>query len=248
MHVFFCQRRIQRRRELTLKAAQAKATLDSYRKEVPPNRKLDTGQIRRYNCTMCERTYSRSSNLKRHVASHRPVDQWNHKCGICHRIFDKLLDLKKHFRLARCAGNGVVTETGKAEEAKGDDTTTPEVTQTALDRLLYVCSTCNKQFKTYSSLKVHENVHTGLKVFICETCGKRFGGQMNLTQHRLTHVNTKQYACKLCSKVFKRSGGLSQHVKSFHMNIKPYQCPVCRRDFALKADMVRCRHSKLKDL
>ncbi|XP_065079068.1 zinc finger protein 724 [Ochlerotatus camptorhynchus] len=244
MHLSLCQKRIQQRRQLSLKAAQARATLDSYRKGVQPNRKLEAGQVRRHSCLMCERTYSRSSNLKRHMASHRPVDQWNHKCGICHRIFDKLLDLKKHFQLAKCAGNSNKNE-GKAEEMKWDDTA-PEVVA-ALDRLLYVCSTCNKQFKTYNSLKVHESIHTGIKVFICETCDKRFGGQMNLTQHRLTHVDTRQFSCTLCPKVFKRSGGLGQHVKSFHMKIKPYQCSVCRRDFALKADMMRCRHSKLKD-
>ncbi|XP_058818876.1 zinc finger protein 799-like [Topomyia yanbarensis] len=204
----------------------------------------------RHNCTLCDRSYSRLYNLKRHMGRHRPRDQWNHKCGVCQKIFDKLFDLKKHFQLSKCMGSGEEASVGYSaenlEECNGSD----RMLQTsggAPDRLLYVCSTCNKQFKSYNSLKVHESNHTGLKVFVCETCGKRFGGQVNLSQHRMTHVDVRQFGCKLCPKVFKRTGGLSQHVKAFHMKIKPYQCTVCRRDFALKADMTRCRHSKLKD-
>ncbi|XP_062549302.1 zinc finger protein 287-like [Armigeres subalbatus] len=241
VHLKFCLERIDRRNKLSIKANQA----IKYRKSIARSSSSSTevqskSQKQRHKCSLCERTYSRSSNLKRHMASHRPVDQWNHKCGICQKIFDKLFDLKKHFQLAKCR-----VENSASSETKTDDTALELVNVS--DRLLYVCSTCNKQFKSYNSLKVHESIHTGLKVFVCETCGKRFGGQMNLIQHRLTHVDTRQYTCKLCPKVFKRSGGLSQHVKSFHMKIKPYQCPVCRRDFALKADMTRCRHSKLKD-
>ncbi|KXJ79128.1 hypothetical protein RP20_CCG002336 [Aedes albopictus] len=242
VHLSFCRKRIQRRKQLQLKATLVKESRKSRKTEPSQNKPRKNDKTHRYDCTMCERTYSRSSNLKRHMASHRPVEQWNHKCGICQRIFDKLFDLKKHFQLAKCSK----VENTDGEEASSVDPLAAEMTGEST-RLLYVCSTCNKQFKSYNSLKVHESIHTGLKSFVCDTCGKRFGGQMNLIQHRLTHVDTRQYACKLCPKVFKRSGGLGQHVKSFHMKIKPYQCPVCRRDFALKADMTRCRHSKLKD-
>ncbi|XP_021704051.1 zinc finger protein 239 [Aedes aegypti] len=243
VHLTFCWKRLQRRKLLSRKADLAKEsrkTESSQANKAQSTSNRKNGKARRHDCTMCERTYSRSSNLKRHLASHRPVEQWNHKCGICQKIFDKLFDLKKHFQLAKCRIESKTDPEERSEE------TGPELVGDAT-RLLYVCSTCNKQFKSYNSLKVHESIHTGLKSFVCDTCGKRFGGQMNLIQHRLTHVDTRQYRCKLCPKVFKRSGGLGQHVKSFHMKIKPYQCPVCRRDFALKADMTRCRHSRLKD-
>ncbi|XP_058453954.1 zinc finger protein 782-like [Malaya genurostris] len=201
-------------------------------------------RVARHHCKLCDRSYSRMYNLNRHMSSHRPVDQWNHKCGVCQRIFDKLFDLKKHFQLSKCMG-GTDVDNNETNSVSLDECGAAE--KPPSDRLLYVCSTCDKQFKSYNSLKVHESIHTGLKIFVCETCGKRFGGQVNLSQHRMTHVDVRQFACKLCPKVFKRTGGLNQHVKAFHMKIKPYQCTVCRRDFALKADMTRCRHSKLKE-
>ncbi|XP_053695709.1 zinc finger protein 568-like [Sabethes cyaneus] len=240
-HVPVCRRRLLKQQLRLDKAKRAQENRKAQRQD----RSSTTG---RFDCTMCDRSYTRLYNLNRHKASHRPVDQWNHKCGVCQKIFDKLFDLKKHFQLAKCTGsNGSGFSMPKPDENTTGDVVSLQSGAVTSDRLLYVCSTCAKQFKSYNSLKVHESVHTGLKVFICETCGKRFGGQVNLSQHRLTHVDEKRFACKLCPKVFKRSGGLGQHVKAFHMKIKPYQCAVCRRDFALKADMIRCRHSKLKD-
>ncbi|XP_055544850.1 uncharacterized protein LOC129729949 [Wyeomyia smithii] len=249
MHFSVCRRRMlrQRRRNDMVKRAKENSKHDRNTEETSSSGKTN----RRFDCTMCDRSYTRLYNLKRHKASHRPVDQWNHKCGVCQKIFDKLFDLKKHFQLSKCAGSSgdrsKFSQHKPDEDTSGEEIVSLQAAGTPSDRLLYVCSTCTKQFKSYNSLKVHESVHTGLKVFICETCGKRFGGQVNLSQHRLTHIDEKRFTCKLCPKVFKRSGGLGQHVKAFHMKIKPYQCTVCRRDFALKADMIRCRHSKLKD-
>ncbi|XP_055638408.1 telomere zinc finger-associated protein-like [Toxorhynchites rutilus septentrionalis] len=249
-HLKRCLRKSFKLRRLTTRANEIKANrknshdkISSTPSDEANQQKQTTDLANAHRCSMCERSYSSLSNLRRHMNSHRPVDQWNHKCGICLKIFDKLFDLKKHFKLAKCAGG---SEASEYVLLKPDDERF-DVTQVESNHLLYVCTTCNKQFKSYNSLKVHESVHTGLKVFVCETCGKRFGGQMNLVQHRLTHVDSRQFACKLCPKVFKRSGGLSQHVKAFHMQIKPHQCPVCKRCFALKADMLRCRHSKLRE-
>lgn len=83
------------------------------------------------------------------------------------------------------------------------------------------------------------------KSFQCPDCPKSFSGSKNLYQHSMSHKATV-YACHVCEKKFKRKHGLTQHVKSIHEQEKTQVCPVCNYRYLLKADMLRCRHSKLK--
>ncbi|XP_034471704.1 uncharacterized protein LOC117779583 [Drosophila innubila] len=77
----------------------------------------------------------------------------------------------------------------------------------------------------------------------CSVCQKTFSSLTGLKQHRITHTSERRYKCSICDRVFKRRNGLSQHVKGYHLQLKPHQCPVCQHRFALKCDMLRCRHS-----
>jgi hypothetical protein len=83
------------------------------------------------------------------------------------------------------------------------------------------------------------------KSYNCPTCGKIFHGPKNLYQHKISHT-ASSYFCNLCDKKFKRPHGLKQHVKSVHENVKNHVCPLCNHSYLLKADMIKCRHSKLK--
>ncbi|KAH8263552.1 hypothetical protein KR044_010511 [Drosophila immigrans] len=78
----------------------------------------------------------------------------------------------------------------------------------------------------------------------CPDCQKTFSSQTGLKQHRITHTSERRYKCNICERVFKRRNGLSQHVKGYHLQLKPHQCPVCQHRYALKCDMLRCRHSQ----
>lgn len=82
--------------------------------------------------------------------------------------------------------------------------------------------------------------------YVCELCSKPFQAYSNLKQHKTTHENEKRFVCVLCPKKFKRISGLNQHVRGFHYQIKPFSCPTCNYTYALKGDMLRCRHSSLK--
>lgn len=86
-----------------------------------------------------------------------------------------------------------------------------------------------------------------IKSYICPTCSKEFKGSKNLYQHKISHRTASNYQCHLCNKKFKRSHGLKQHVKSIHEKEKNHKCPICNHKYLLKADMTKCRHSKLKN-
>lgn len=84
--------------------------------------------------------------------------------------------------------------------------------------------------------------------FTCVVCSKIFSNSNSLRQHKITHTEERKHICSLCQRSFKRRNGLLQHLKGFHLQVKPFACPVCKHCYALKCDMLRCKHSILKGL
>lgn len=82
--------------------------------------------------------------------------------------------------------------------------------------------------------------------FACDTCGQPFSSFTRLKQHKLEHDSERKFSCSLCPKTFKGISGLKQHISGYHYKIKPFACPVCNYTYALKGDMQRCRHSRLR--
>lgn len=83
--------------------------------------------------------------------------------------------------------------------------------------------------------------------FACDTCGQPYSTFVQLKQHKLEHDAERKFSCSLCPKTFKGISGLKQHISGYHYKIKPFSCSVCGYSYALKGDMQRCRHSKLKN-
>lgn len=186
--------------------------------------------IRNLECSKCGRCYPRQYLLTAHETSHRPVEQWDSQCRFCELLYDNPSDLHWHIK-HNCQG---------VKEVK---TTSPSSSQ-----IFYTCQICGTQLSSLWSLKNHENIHSRKITFKCQVqeCGKEFISKQNLAQHQLSHSEERNYRCHLCEKAFKRSGGLNQHINGFHLNIKPHVCSVCKKSYALKADMIRCKHSLLK--
>ncbi|XP_073821174.1 uncharacterized protein [Musca autumnalis] len=84
------------------------------------------------------------------------------------------------------------------------------------------------------------------KIFACPVCSKIFPNSNSLRQHSITHTEERKHICSLCQRCFKRRNGLLQHLKGFHLQVKPFTCEVCKHSYALKCDMLRCKHSALK--
>lgn len=80
----------------------------------------------------------------------------------------------------------------------------------------------------------------------CPICLKMFPNSNSLRQHKITHTEERKHICTLCQRSFKRRNGLLQHFKGFHLQVKPFTCQICNHSYALKCDMLRCKHSALK--
>ncbi|XP_005177451.1 uncharacterized protein LOC101890523 [Musca domestica] len=95
-------------------------------------------------------------------------------------------------------------------------------------------------------IAANSDASTENKNFTCPVCSKFFPNANSLRQHSITHTEERKHICSLCQRCFKRRNGLLQHLKGFHLQVKPFTCQVCKHSYALKCDMLRCKHSALK--
>ena len=159
-------------------------------------------------CTVCERRFSRSSDLHRHVCKQPAVDSYQtgfldpkcsgqrrskkHKpeqspgavysCGVCNKQFRSNSHLTRHQQI----------HTGLRP---------------------YQCSVCEKRFSEPSSVKRHMYIHTNEAPHACPTCGHRYSSPCYLREHMLSHTGERPNKCPVCEKQYSRSGHLTRHLR-----------------------------------
>nr|XP_055050710.1 transcription factor E4F1 isoform X1 [Misgurnus anguillicaudatus] len=78
----------------------------------------------------------------------------------------------------------------------------------------YMCSICDKTFKTTNILRTHMFTHNDNKDFFCEECGTSFRTKGSLIRHKRRHTDERPYRCSQCGLAFRESGALTRHLKS----------------------------------
>lgn len=190
---------------------------------------LNKDSTLKHACIHCERVFSRSTHLRRHLLTHtkeRPFP-----CKFCPKLFARSDALAKH-ELTH-------SETTEVDGVKTSPSHEPETT-------LYFDAEFEDDFVVdddneeeiaelepgaeTSTDKTGESKDSPGK-YPCEYCDKVFGRTTHLKRHILTHTKEKQYQCTVCSKAFARSDHLAKHESTSHSTERPFKCQLCEKAF-----------------
>ncbi|XP_061408850.1 zinc finger and BTB domain-containing protein 9-like [Lethenteron reissneri] len=80
----------------------------------------------------------------------------------------------------------------------------------------FTCYLCGKVFRSKQGMRLHLEVHAGLKRHTCHVCGRSFGRKQVLAYHLTTHTGLKPFECGICGRRFPVRATLRQHLLRHH--------------------------------
>jgi len=86
------------------------------------------------------------------------------------------------------------------------------------NRRVFRCKICSKTLTRGYSLKIHLDIHFGIKRYPCEECGQRFTSRQYLKEHTFIHSGEKPYVCPIagCNRTFRQRGKMCLHRRKVH--------------------------------
>ncbi|XP_017893327.1 zinc finger protein 16-like isoform X2 [Ceratina calcarata] len=149
-------------------------------------KKLKTFLIK-FQCTVCEKSFSTSYNYKQHIGTHF-ADQQKFHCKDCNMSFAWKSTLNKHIannhrpegpqKFACDICNKIYNTSSQVNE---------HVKRDHLKQRNHVCSQCGKSFFKKYDLKIHNRIHTDERPYVCRACGKRFHHRSHIVRHERIH-------------------------------------------------------------
>ncbi|CAL8143504.1 unnamed protein product [Orchesella dallaii] len=83
----------------------------------------------------------------------------------------------------------------------------------------FICTVCNRSFKTTRALNEHFRTHSGERPYACDQCGKKFAARGAFWNHQQTHTKGRPHKCQFCDFRSVQARSMRAHVKRLHKNL-----------------------------
>lgn len=165
-------------------------------------------------------------------------------CDVCSKMFEHYSEIKQHMKefhgADRIRESQRSLDSKKSSAASGSVKNPLQCGRAAIKKDtngLFICTYCEKTFRTRENFVQHERIHTGEKPYECVECGKRFNHSSYINIHMRTHSGIRPYQCTKCDSAFISRSKLTTHVRKTHQKIRAHVCSVCEKKFAAPANL-----------
>ena len=144
----------------------------------PPAGSSTQEQSEVYTCSYCQKTFSRRSNLKRHIEGMH--HKRTHPCAQCTKVFKYPNSLQRHVRTIHENHTYDCEQCGQKFINRDDLKVHVSVKHQGK---VYPCQDCDKTFATPRNLRAHrDSIHAG-KTHACLLCNKSYAHRGSLNNH-----------------------------------------------------------------
>ncbi|XP_076859672.1 uncharacterized protein znf366 [Brachyhypopomus gauderio] len=189
--------------------------------------------IKPHGCSLCGKLFKQLSHLHTHMLTHQGARP--HKCQVCHKAFTQTSHLKRHMMQHSDVKPHSCGVCGRGFAYPSELRAHELKHERGQEN---VCVECGLDFPTLAQLKRHLTAHRGPAQYDCGECGKSFQYPSQLQNHMMKHKDIRPYICSECGMEFVQSHHLKQHTLT-HKGVKEHKCGICGREFTLLANMKR---------
>ncbi|XP_076169900.1 uncharacterized protein LOC143147976 isoform X2 [Ptiloglossa arizonensis] len=141
----------------------------------------------KFQCTVCEKSFSTSYNYKQHIGTHF-ADQQKFHCKECKMSFAWKSTLNKHIASNHRPEGPQKFACDLCQKIYNTSSQVNEhVKRDHLKQRNHICSHCGKSFFKKYDLKIHNRIHTDERPYVCRACGKRFHHRSHIIRHERIH-------------------------------------------------------------
>lgn len=189
-------------------------------------------------CHLCPRILPTYNALRGHIKRMHTVGVQPHICHVCGKALKSAGALSRHIQTLHEGRRDFKCDLcPKAFTAKD---VLNNHRKSHFDERPFVCEQCGRGFKNVALLRMHTKyTHTkDFTTYPCTTCQKEFRTKSSLSYHMMIHTGDVRFTCHVCNKGFIFEHALKRH-SAVHSDAKPFRCVICDASFVLERYLMR---------